>query len=92
MTLGALVDLLQSTTERLAKQYEEVALDEGAYHRFFWTHWQGLPEGMTIAAMNRDCELICKELRESWILSQSLLEGFRAKRDALVAVLASRSA
>ena len=86
-----LMDLLEVTTHRLAKQYEEVAMDEGAYHRQFWGHWQKLPEGISIAAMNRECEMECRALNESVILSRSLLEGYLAKRDALVAILSARA-
>jgi hypothetical protein len=89
--LGDLIALLEVTTGRLSKQYEEVALDQGAYHRKYWSHWQQLPEDMSVAAMNRDCELVCKELQETVILGTSILEGLKAKRDALIAVLASRS-
>lgn len=91
MPLDELMALLQSTTERLSTQFEEVAMDEGAYHRQFWKHWQDLPGDMTIAAMNRDCELVCKELREQVILGTSIREGLTAKRDALVAILEARS-
>jgi hypothetical protein len=91
MPVVDLIDLLEATTARLAKQYEEVALDQGAYHRKYWSHWQMLPDEMSVAAMNRDCELVCKELQETVILGTSILEGFKAKRDALIAVLASRS-
>ena len=91
MPLDGLMALLQSTTERLSTQFEEVAMDEGAYHRQFWAHWQKLPEDMTIAAMNRDCELVCRTLREQVILGTSIREGLMAKRDALVAILEARS-
>jgi len=83
--------LLETTTGRLAKQYEEVAMDQGAYHRQFWFTWQQLPDGMTIAAMNRECEMQCRALNEALILSRSLLESVLAKRDALVAILSARA-
>jgi hypothetical protein len=86
-----LMALLETTTGQLAKQFEEVAMDEAAYHRKFWTTWQQLPEGMTIAAMNRECEMDCKELREQVILGTSIREGMTAKRDALVAILNART-
>lgn len=91
MPLDSLMALLQSTTYRLTKQYEELAMDEGAYHRQFWTIWQQLPEGMSVAAMTRECELECRVLEEARILSRSLLEGMRANRDALVAILSARA-
>lgn len=91
MPLDELMALLQSTTEKLVVQHKEVALDEGAYHRKFWTHWQELPEGMTVAAMNRDCEMVCKGLAEEVTLAKSLREAHQVKQTALIAVLAARS-
>jgi hypothetical protein len=92
MPLDDLMALLQSTTKALAKQHEEVALDQAAYHRQFWTHWQKLPEEMSIAAMNRDCEMVCRVQTEALILSQSIREGMIAKQTAIMAILAARSA
>jgi hypothetical protein len=91
MPIEELMELLESTTGSLIKQYEELALDEGAYQRQFWTIWQQLPDGMSVAAMTRDCELECRVLDEARILSRSLLEGKLARRDALVAILAARA-
>jgi hypothetical protein len=91
MPVESLIALLQSTTKKLVTQFEEVAVDEGAYHRKFWTVWQTLREDAAIAAKNRECELCCKELREQVILAESIREGLLAKRDALVAVLAART-
>lgn len=92
MPLDELMALLERTTAGLSKQHEEVALDEAAYHRQFWTHWQKLPEEMSIAAMNRDCEMVCKVQTEALILSRALREGMLAKQGALIAILAARSA
>jgi hypothetical protein len=91
MPLDSLMALLEQTTGQLSKQYEEVALDTGAYHRQFWYTWQQLPDGMTIAAMNRECEMACRALKEVEIVSTAVLEGYVAKRDALVAILHARS-
>lgn len=91
MPLEDLMVLLQKTTEKLSLQHQEVAVDDGAYHRKFWTIWQTLREDAPIAAKNRECELQCKELREQTILGESIREGLIAKRDALVAVLSARS-
>ena len=91
MPLDDLMALLEATTGQLAKQHEEVALDQGAYHRKFWHTWQRLPDGMTIAAMNRECEMDCRALKEAEILSTSVREGLVAKRDALVAILNARA-
>ena len=85
------MDLLEVTTHRLAKQYEEVALDQGAYHRQFWHTWQQLPPDMSIAALNRECEMECRVLNEAVILSRAVLESMLAKRDALVAILSARA-
>ena len=52
-------------------EFEEVALDQGTYHRQYWTHWQQLPEDMSVAAMTRDCELVCRVLQEQVILGTS---------------------
>ena len=95
-----LMDLLQATTERmigppdaegLRGQYAELAMDEAAYHRKFWATWQELPADMSIAALNRECEMVCRHLNESVILSRAVLESLLAKRDALVAILAARA-
>lgn len=91
MPIEELMDLLESTTAGLTRQYEEVAMDEGAYQRQFWTIWQHLPDGMSVAAMTRDCELECRVLNETRILSRALLEGMLAKRDALLGVLSARA-
>lgn len=92
MPVEGLIDLLQSTTTALTRQFGEVALDEAAYHRTFWEHWQKLPSDMTVAAMNRDCELVCRQLREEVILKTSLREGLQAKQTALIAAIAARAA
>ena len=86
-----LMALLEETTNRLSTQYQEVALDEGAYHRMFWKTWQELPEGLSIAAMNRECEMVCRTLNEEVILKRSILEALLAKRDAVVAILSART-
>jgi hypothetical protein len=91
MPLEDLMALLQRTTDQLATQFQEVAIDEGAYHRKFWSHWQNLPEGLSVAAMNRECEMECKELAETVTLGTSIRESLVAKRDALVAVLSARA-
>jgi len=91
MPIESLIALLQTTTQKLAMQHEEVAVDEGACNRKFWTVWQTLREDAPIAAKNRECELQCKELREQVILGQSIREGLIAKRDALVAILHART-
>lgn len=91
MPVESLIDLLQRTTEKLVVQHQEVAVDDGAYNRKFWTVWQQLPDGLSVAAMNRECEMACKELREQVILGESLREGLIAKRDALVAILSART-
>jgi hypothetical protein len=82
---------VEDTTNRLSTQYKEVALDQGAYHRKFWKTWQELPEGLSIAAMNRECEMACAQLNEEVLLKRSLLESLLAKRDALVAILSARA-
>lgn len=91
MPVEELMATLERTTLALAHDIENHALDEGSYQRKFWTIWQDLPEGMTVAAMNRDCELECRVLNEARILSRSLVEGRTAKRDAIVAILAARA-
>ena len=91
VSVGELIALLEDTTARLAAQFQNLALDQGSYHRKFWSHWQTLPEDMSVAAMNRDCELVCKELQEEVILGTSLLEALKAKQAALIAVIAARS-
>lgn len=92
MPLDELMALLQTTTTSLVSQHQEVALDQAAYHRRYWSHWQKLPEGLSIAAMTRECEMHCKEMDEAVRLSEQIREGLIAKRDALVAILAARSA
>jgi hypothetical protein len=91
MPVEELMHTLEVTTLSLAQDIESHALDEGSYQRKFWTMWQHLPEGMTVAAMNRDCELECRVLNEARILSQSIVESRTAKRDAIVAILAARA-
>lgn len=91
MTLGDLLNLLQSTTEQLRKAQETVAMDESAYHRKFWSHWQELEQGLSVAAMTRECERVCRSLNEEWIVSRSLLAGYTAKQHALIAALGSRA-
>lgn len=91
MPLESLIALLQSTTDKLALQIESTALDDGAYNRKFWSHWQELPPEMSIAAANRECERECKELYEVRAISTALVESYRVKRDALVAILAARA-
>jgi hypothetical protein len=92
MPLEQLIDLLELTTRQLRKQLEETAMDQAAYHRRYWEHWQQLPEGMTVAAMTRDCEMVCRVLNESVILGTSLREGFSAKQTALIAAIGARRA
>jgi len=89
--LDELMALLEETTNRLSTQIKEVALDQGAYHRQFWHIWQQLPEGLSIAAMNRECEMECRTLNEEVIIKRSVLESLLAKRDALVAILSARA-
>lgn len=91
MDLGSLLELLQSTTERLRKAHETVAMDEAAYHRKYWVHWQELPGELSIAAMTRECERVARSLNEEWIISKSLLAGLTAKQHALIAALGSRA-
>lgn len=91
MPLDELIGLLELTSISLKEQFEEVAMDEAAYHRQFWTHWQKLPVDISIAAMNRECEMECQVRRESVILSTSLRESLIAKQQALIAVVAARS-
>jgi len=93
MPIEELMTLLQRTTEALSRQIEEVGVSEGSYQRSFWTEWQKLPyEDLSIAAMNRECEMRCRALREVVTLDQSLCESYRAKRDTLAAILAARTA
>lgn len=91
MPLESLMTLLQGTTAQLGDAFTELAVDRGAYHRKFWSVWQEIPEGWTIAATNRECERHCKELAEQVTLGESMVESIRAKRDALVAILAARA-
>ena len=91
MPLEDLMGLLQKTTDQLASQIESTALDDGAYNRRFWSHWQELPPDMSIAAANRECERECKELYEVRAISGALVESYRVKRDALVAILSARA-
>jgi hypothetical protein len=91
MPLPDLMRLLQTTTEQLAEQHKSVAIDEGAYHRKFWSVWTQLPDDFSVAASQRECERHCKELREEVILATSIREGLTAKRDAIAAILAART-
>lgn len=91
MPIEELMEALETTTMALAADIENHALDEGSYQRKFWTIWQQLPEGMSVAGMTRDCELECRVLDEARILSRSLVEGRTAKRDAIVAILSARA-
>jgi hypothetical protein len=91
MPIDELMVLLETTTKQLATQIQELAVDQGAYHRKFWATWTQLPEDFSVAAANRECERHCAELQEQVTLGTSLVEGLRAKRDALVAILAARA-
>ena len=83
--------LLEATTGQLATQIQELAVDQGAYQRKFWHTWTQLPEDMSVAGANRECERHCAELQEQVILGTSLVEGIKAKRDAIVAILSART-
>jgi hypothetical protein len=91
MPLPDLMDRLQRTTLQLCTQIESHAVDEGAYQRKFWDHWQKCPEEWSVAAANRDCERVCKELDEVRILSRALVESMTVRRDSLIAILTARS-
>jgi hypothetical protein len=91
MPIEDLMALLQKTTQQLVTQFGSLAVDEGAYHRKFWSVWQELREDAAIAAKNRECERVCAPLRESVILAESIRESLIAKRDALVAILGART-
>lgn len=91
MEIESLMALLQATTEKLVVQHQEVAVDEGAYHRKFWTTWRQLDPNLSIAAMNRYCEDDCATVNERWILSRSLLAALTAKQHALIAAIGSRA-
>jgi hypothetical protein len=91
MPLDELMVLLETTTDQLSTQIQELAVDQGAYHRKFWSVWTQLPEDMSIAGANRECERHCAELQEQVTLATSLVEGLKAKRDALVAILEVRA-
>jgi|SRR5215831_827872 len=86
-----LMVLVEVTTAQLSGQLQELAVDQGAYHRQFWSIWTQLPEEMSVAAANRECERHCAQLQEQVILATSLVEALKAKRDALVAILAART-
>jgi hypothetical protein len=66
-------------------------MDAAAYHRKFWFTWQQLPADMSVAALNRECEMECRALKEEELLKRAILEGLIAKRDAIVAILAARA-
>lgn len=91
MPLPDLMGRLQATTTELCSLIEMHAADEGAYQRRFWTHWQEIPVEWTVAAANRDCERVCKELDEQRTLSRALVEAARVKRDSLIAILEART-
>lgn len=91
MPIDDLMALVESTTTLLGSAFQELAADEGAYQRRFWDHWQKLPEEMSVAAANRDCERVCKELDEQRILGRALVETLRVKRDSLVSILQART-
>lgn len=91
MPLEELMRLLQTTTQNLGTQIESCAVDDGAYQRKFWSHWQTLDASLSVAAMTRECEWACKELYEVRAIGQGLVESYRVKRDALVAILAARA-
>lgn len=86
-----LMALLEDTTSRITIQLQEVAMDTAAYHRKFWFTWQQLPADMSIAALNRECEMECRALKEEELIKRSILEGLIAKRDAIVAILSARA-
>ena len=87
----ALVALLEATTRRLQTSIETLAMAEADYQRQFWTSWQHLPDGISVAAMNRACEEDCAALDEQRILARGITEALTAKRDGLVAALRVRS-
>jgi hypothetical protein len=91
MPLDDLIDELQKTTEQLVNRIEEVAVDEGAYHRQFWAAWEKIPADSSIAAANRECERACAALDEQLRLSRAVRDALTVKRDALVAVLGART-
>ena len=91
MPVDELMQLIENTTTQLARDIESHALDEGAYQRAFWTHWEKLPEEWSVAAANRDCERACKHLDENRILSRSVVESRTVKRDSMLAILAARA-
>ena len=49
MPLDKMLALLQATTTSLAKAHETCAMDEAAYHRKYWTHWQELDSSLSVA-------------------------------------------
>lgn len=91
MPVEELMALVETTTGQLGSALQELAADEGAYQRKFWEHWQKVPEEWSIAAANRDCERVCKELDEQRILGRALVETLKVKRDSLVSILEART-
>lgn len=90
-SVAELSTLLERATRSLQSAIEEVAMDEAAYHRTFWTTWQRLDPTMSIAAMTRACETAAKHHRGEVILKTALMEAKRARRDGLAVVLAAKS-
>lgn len=89
-TVEELSDMLEHAGRRLQAAIEDLAVDEAAYHRKFWSVWQGLDPSMSIAALNRECERQAADLQFQVILARSLVESHRVRRDGLVAVLGAK--
>jgi hypothetical protein len=90
MPIPDLIKSIQGLTGQLYEQIKRHAVDEGAYQRSFWAHWQTLPPEMSVAAQNRQCEWKCSLLDEARILSRSLVEAMRAKQESMLAILGAR--
>lgn len=88
--IETLLGLLEDTSRRLQVTLESLAMDEASYHRQYWSHWQTLTQGTSVAAMTRECERKCAPLNEMVILNRAISEALRVKRDGLVAALQAR--
>lgn len=91
LSVTELAGLLEQATRTLQAAIEELSVDEAAYHRKFWSVWQGLSPTMSIAAMNRECERQAAEINGQVILKRALVDAKRVRRDSLAAVLRSKA-
>lgn len=91
MSTEELVSLLQTATGQYALQCQEVAIDEAAYHREFWSIWAGL-EGsdLSVAAKNRHAEWQARHYQAEVILKTAIREGRRARMEALMMAVSLR--